>query len=59
MLRKVLIGIAIGAGVIVLAIGGFLFSALQGLPSLEELEHYVPPVYPGIRVVLPCGAFGE
>jgi penicillin-binding protein 1A len=44
MLRKVLIGIGIGAGVIVLAIGGFLFAALQGLPSLEELEHYVPPV---------------
>jgi penicillin-binding protein 1A len=44
MLRKVLIGIGIGAGVVVLGVAGFLFAALQGLPSLEELEHYVPPV---------------
>ena len=44
MLRKVLIGIGIGAGVIVLGLAGFLFAALQGLPSLDDLEHYVPPV---------------
>jgi len=44
MLRKVLIGLAIAAGVVVLGGLGFLIAALQGLPSLEELQDYEPPV---------------
>ena len=42
--RKVLVGLAILAGVGVLAVGGFLVAALQGLQSLEELQDYQPPV---------------
>jgi penicillin-binding protein 1A len=44
MLRRVLIGLAILAGVGVLAVGGFLIAALQGLPSLADLQDYEPPV---------------
>lgn len=44
MWRKILIGVAILAGVGVLAVGGFLIAALQGLPSLSDLEDYQPPV---------------
>lgn len=44
MLRKVLIGLAIAAGVVVLGVCGFLIAALQGLPSLDELQNYEPPV---------------
>ncbi|MEJ0058861.1 MAG: PBP1A family penicillin-binding protein [Terricaulis sp.] len=44
MLRKVLIGAAIAAGVVVLGVVGFLIAAMQGLPSLRELQDYQPPV---------------
>lgn len=44
MLRKVLIGLAIAAGVVVLGVAGFMIAALQGLPSLEDLQDYQPPV---------------
>ena len=42
--RKIFMGIAILAGIGVLAVGGFLFAALQGLPSLSELQNYQPPI---------------
>ena len=42
--RRVLIGLAIVAGVGVLTVVGFLIAALQGLPSLAELQDYEPPV---------------
>ena len=42
--RRALIALAVMAGVGVLAVGGFLIAALQGLPSLEELADYEPPV---------------
>lgn len=42
--RKALVGLAILALVGVLAVAGFLLAALQGLPSLEELQDYEPPV---------------
>jgi|CXWL01.1.fsa_nt_gi penicillin-binding protein 1A len=42
--RKVLIGLAILAGVMVLGVSGFLIAALQGLPSLDDLQDYEPPV---------------
>ncbi|HRP11793.1 MAG TPA: transglycosylase domain-containing protein, partial [Terricaulis sp.] len=42
--RKVLVGLVILAGVGVLAVGGFFIAALQGLPSLEDLQDYQPPV---------------
>jgi penicillin-binding protein 1A len=42
--RRILTGVAILAGVGVLAVGGFLIAALQGLPSLAELQDYQPPV---------------
>jgi penicillin-binding protein 1A len=42
--RRILVGIAVLAGVGVLAVGGFLIAALQGLPSLEDLADYEPPV---------------
>ncbi|MBL8538528.1 MAG: penicillin-binding protein 1A [Hyphomonadaceae bacterium] len=42
--RKILLGVAAMAGVGILAIGGFLIVALQGLPSLEDLQDYQPPV---------------
>src|SRR5215475_14020139 len=44
MLRKILIGLAIAAGVVVLGVAGFLVAALQGLPSLRDLQNYQPPV---------------
>ena len=44
MLRKILIGLAIAAGIVVLGVAGFLIAALQGLPSLKELQDYQPPV---------------
>jgi penicillin-binding protein 1A len=44
MLRKILIGVAIAAGVVVLGVAGFLVAALQGLPSLQDLQDYQPPV---------------
>ncbi|MBL8543144.1 MAG: PBP1A family penicillin-binding protein [Hyphomonadaceae bacterium] len=42
--RKVLVGVAIFAGVMVLGVVGFLIAALQGLPSLADLQDYEPPV---------------
>lgn len=42
--RRVLIGIAALAGIGVLAVGGFIIAALQGLPSLDDLQDYQPPV---------------
>ncbi|MBN8608276.1 MAG: penicillin-binding protein 1A [Caulobacterales bacterium] len=42
--RRVLIGLAIFAGVCVLSVVGFLIAALQGLPSLTDLQNYEPPV---------------
>ncbi len=44
MFRKILIGVAIAAGVVVLGVAGFLIAALQGLPSLADLQNYQPPV---------------
>ena len=44
MWRKILIGIGALAGAGVLAVAVFLFVALQGLPSLAELQNYEPPV---------------
>src|SRR5262249_44597449 len=35
---------AIAAGVVVLGIAGFLIAALQGLPGLQDLQDYKPPV---------------
>lgn len=42
--RRVLIGLAIAAGVGFLLVVGFIIAALQGLPSLADLENYEPPV---------------
>ncbi len=42
--RKIVIGLAIVAGVGVLGVAGLLIAALQGLPSLAELQDYEPPV---------------
>lgn len=42
--RKVLIGLGIFIAVGFLAVVGFIIAALQGLPSLEDLENYEPPV---------------
>jgi penicillin-binding protein 1A len=42
--RRILVGLALLAGVGFLAIGGFIIAALQGLPSLSDLEDYQPPV---------------
>ncbi len=44
LLRKIVIGIAAAAGLVVLGFAGFLVVALQGLPSLDELENYEPPI---------------
>ncbi len=44
MLRKILIGLAIAAGVVVLGVAGLLVAAVTGLPSLQELQNYKPPV---------------
>ena len=43
-LRKALVGLGIFAGVSALAVVGFLIAALQGLPSLADLQDYQPPV---------------
>lgn len=42
--RKILIGIGAAAGAMVVGVAVFLFVALQGLPSLEQLQHYEPPI---------------
>lgn len=42
--RKVLIGLGIAAAAGVLAVIIFLIAALQGLPSLGDLQNYEPPV---------------
>ncbi|MBI3445288.1 MAG: penicillin-binding protein 1A [Magnetospirillum sp.] len=42
--RKILIGIGAAAGAMVVGVAVFLFAALQGLPSLEQLQHYEPPI---------------
>jgi penicillin-binding protein 1A len=42
--RKILIGLGIAAGAGVLAVIVFLIVALQGLPSLDDLQDYQPPV---------------
>jgi penicillin-binding protein 1A len=42
--RKILIGLGIAAAAGVLAVIIFLIAALQGLPSLEDLQDYQPPV---------------
>jgi penicillin-binding protein 1A len=43
-LRRILIATGIGAGVSFLAVIIFIVVALQGLPSLEELQRYEPPI---------------
>lgn len=43
-LRRILVGLGIFAGVSALAVVGFLIAALQGLPSLADLQDYQPPV---------------
>jgi penicillin-binding protein 1A len=43
-LRRVLIGLGIVVGVGVISVIAFLIAVLQGLPSLQDLEHYQPPV---------------
>lgn len=43
-MRRVLVGLGIFAGVSALAVVGFLIAALQGLPSLADLQDYQPPV---------------
>jgi penicillin-binding protein 1A len=42
--RKILIGLGAAAGVMVAGVAVFLIVALQGLPSLEQLQHYQPPI---------------
>lgn len=42
--RRILVGAVILAGVGFLAVAGFIIAALQGLPSLSDLEDYQPPV---------------
>ncbi|MBL8531931.1 MAG: penicillin-binding protein 1A [Hyphomonadaceae bacterium] len=42
--KRVFIGLGVAAGAGVLAVIVFLIAALQGLPSLEELQNYEPPV---------------
>lgn len=42
--RKVLLGIGILIAVGFLAVVGFIIAALQGLPSLSDLQDYQPPV---------------
>src|SRR5690606_33007496 len=42
--RKILSGLGIAAAARVLAVIIFLIAALQGLPSLEDLQDYQPPV---------------
>lgn len=42
--RRILVGILMLAAVGFLAVVGFIIAALQGLPSLSDLEDYQPPV---------------
>ncbi len=42
--RKILMGLGIFAGVSVIAVVGFVVVALQGLPSLTDLQNYQPPI---------------
>ena len=42
--RRVLIGLAAAAGAGVVAVLAFIIIALQGLPSLDDLKDYQPPV---------------
>ena len=42
--RRVFVGLAIAAGLGVISVAVFLVVALQGLPSLDELQDYQPPV---------------
>ncbi len=42
--RRILVGLVILAGVGFLAVAGLIIAALQGLPSLSDLERYEPPV---------------
>jgi len=42
--RKILVGLAILIGVGFLLVVGFIIAALQGLPSLSDLQDYQPPV---------------
>ncbi len=42
--QKILYGLLIFAGVGFLAVVGFIIAALQGLPSLSDLQDYQPPV---------------
>jgi penicillin-binding protein 1A len=44
MLRKILIGLAIVAGLAMAGAAAYVGAALQGLPSVEELRDYEPPV---------------
>ena len=44
MLRKILIGLAIVVGLATAGVSVYVVSALQGLPSVEELRDYEPPV---------------
>jgi penicillin-binding protein 1A len=42
--RRILLGVAVLAGVGMLGAIGFVIAALQGLPTLEALQNYEPPV---------------
>ncbi len=42
--RKIIVGLAIAAGAGLLAVIIFIIVALQGLPSLDDLQDYQPPV---------------
>ncbi len=42
--RKIIIGLGIAIAVGFLMVVGFIIAALQGLPSLADLENYEPPV---------------
>jgi penicillin-binding protein 1A len=44
LIKKIVIGIGAAAGLVVLGFGGFLLVALQGLPGLDELKRYEPPI---------------
>lgn len=42
--RKIILGIVIFAGVCILGVVGFIIAALQGLPSIADLQDYQPPI---------------
>ena len=44
MLRKILIGAAAAAAIVVLALVGFVGFAVQGLPNYDQLAKYEPPI---------------